>query len=158
MTEPFFFYIKDSVKNNEYEEFILHNFGILSSVVSMELAYRDVPHEIIESNNISPEQLFDKLLNCKGRIVVPIDLCEKYVPLNDSTKYSSFSDGFHLVVGNSPMDMIYSWNRTSKSEPYYGRTTFWLPEALCQNDNILNLLGKWIQQSYWNHHASEGKV
>jgi len=157
--EPFFFYIKDSWKDGPYQTFVIRNFGVLPDIISMNDTFRDLPVEIIELDKISPTEIFKKILSYGARANFPIDICEKYVPRNYSLKHMPFNNGFHLIIGDSYLDVIYAWNRASITELNTGRNAFWLSQELCRDEELLNLLCEWIKQTFWAHdHNRTGKV
>lgn len=152
MLEPFFFYIQDSGEDTPHQAFVFRNFGALPKMLSVDTAFRDVPHEVVEPNAVAPAEVLRRLLNYTryGRhAVIPIDLCRMYAYRSYSTEYETFTHGFHLVTGDDPLDAVYAWNRALTSESGWGRDIFWLPCELCQDDNLLRLLGEWIEQTFW---------
>lgn len=151
--DPFFFHIKDSWENSEDRTFILRNFGTLSTSGPMEDVFRDTDHEVIDSGEVTAENIMGDLLKLRPRktSILPIDLCRMYVdPHAYMPSPSSFSGGFHLVVGDNPLDVIYSWNRALISEHGLGRDVFWLSEKMADNETMLQLVGEWIKHTHWS--------
>lgn len=147
--EPHFFYIKKSWKKTPYLSFILRNFGILPDVLAMNEAFHGVPHEIIDASKGTANEIFNKLLPIAERCTIPADLCQLYAAPHFAFKQEPFFDGFHLVVGDHPLDVIYHWNHSLTSRQYNGRDTLWLSEEQCSDTDLLQLVGKWIQKTFW---------
>ena len=136
MGDPFFFYIRDSTQQTANINFVLRNFGATFQTVFTDTAFRDVPHEVVEINQVSPSEVLAQLLPHGGQAVLPIDLCRMYVQPSYTLEYDQFTEGFHLVIGDDPLDVIYAWNRASltlthRGLPASGRNTFWLSSELC---------------------------
>ncbi|TAK06315.1 hypothetical protein EPO44_05540, partial [bacterium] len=150
--DPFFLYIKDFWEDTPDLTFVLRNFGTLSPVVSMDAAFRDLPYETLESKNIMPKAVLEKVISrVYSRTITPIDLCAMFANFPAPLEYQPFTRGFHLVVGDSPHDAMYAWNRGLTSESGQGRTWFWLPSSLAETSEIIRLLGEWIRFAFWGH-------
>lgn len=159
MHEPFFFYIKDSWQDAPHRAFVVRNFGVLPPVISMNTAFRDLPHEVVESHAVSPAGILERLLRYRERTVIPMDLCRMYAQRSYSLEYEPFARGFHLVVGDNPLDAIYAWNRALTSESGSSRDVFWLSEELSRDEDVVRLVGEWIRQTFWSDaHGRWAKV
>jgi len=155
LDKPSFFYIKEGKENNQNNSFALCNFGTLPKTadLSIESLFRDIPCEIIEPNGMMPtkilETIFEKAKPYPRRIIMPIDFCQMYASRNYSLDYADYTRGFHLVVGNQPLDAIYAWNRALISDLTSGRNGFWLAEEHSQDKDLLRLLSRWIDETFW---------
>ncbi|MCH7922497.1 MAG: hypothetical protein IH975_05625 [Nitrospinae bacterium] len=157
--EPFFFYIKDSYRDSSDRTFVLRNFGALPGVAVFDTSFRDVPHEILESGASCPIKIMERLLPYGGNAVVPHDLCRMYATHHYSLQFDPFTRGFHLIIGDSPLDAIYAWNRALTSDLRWGGDVFWLPQEFSQDDKLLNTVGEWIRETFWaTNHDRQGKV
>ena len=157
MGDPFFYYIKDSGGDDPHETSILRNFGVLPGTISMDTAFRDVTHQSIEAKDVAINELFGDLLN-RSRAVFPIDLCMMHASSPWQFSHDVFSRGFHLVIGDDPLDAMYAWNRALISERSLGRHTFWLSRELSRNDDLLKGLAEWLTYVYWDWNHRQGKV
>jgi hypothetical protein len=164
--EPHFFYIKEASKDNiNSKSFVLRNFGTFPEVVNFtsNALFPDMPHIVIDPGEMNPieilSDIFEKDSTKLSRSIMPIDHCRMYASRNYSLEFDSFVRGFHLVVGDHPMDAIYSWNRALNSEFNIGRDVFWLSEAHSKEDALLQVLSKWIQRTFWgSDNIKYGKV
>ena len=73
--EPTLLYIVDSHQEGGDYDFVLRNFGVLSPIISMKEAFRDVPHTPIDLNPLNIEELLKTLAEQTGRPIVPLRLC-----------------------------------------------------------------------------------
>ena len=155
--EPLFFYIKDSWGNTAEKTFVLRNFGTLPDIISMQTTFRDIPHKVLEPNSFSPTDILKELHPHASLAILPIDLCRMCVP-QYYPGHDRFAQGFHLVIGDSPMDTAYAWNRIHVSNNGRSRCTFWLSRKLSHEDDLLYLVGLWIKTTFWNPYEKNGKV
>ena len=155
--DPFFYYIKDSRGDTPHESSILRNFGVLPGTISMDTAFRDVTHQTLEVKDVQINDLFGDLLN-RQRAVFPIDLCMMHASSPWQFSHDVFGRGFHLVIGDDPLDAMYAWNRALISERSLGRTTFWLSRELSRNEDLLKGLAEWLTYVYWDWNHRQGKV
>lgn len=162
----FFPYIKDYWEDTVQRRFVLRNFGVLPNVVGIADAFRDVPHVEIE---LQPAQhvlvqeihksVLQRLAAYQNDPVCPIDLSQFYVHRAYRPKWNDFARGFHLVIGDSPHDVMYAWNRAAVSELFNGRDTLWVPVEFTQDDEFLRLVSEWIRRAFWGHdHDQVGHV
>ncbi len=157
--EPYFFYIKDSGKNTPNDNFILRNFGAFPSIISLNTAFRDLPYESIKSKDTSSQECISKLLTKYGNAVLPLDLCKMFAHLHYHPEYNIMNDGFHLVIGNNPLDIIYYWNRDIFNESIWGRNGFWLSKELSEDKDFLSLVCQWIKSAWWSwQHNKKGYI
>lgn len=147
---PFFFYVKDCWEDTENVTFLLRNFGVLPGIVSMSEAFRELPHAIIEAQNSMPKECLIKFLGQSGNAVLPIDLCRMYAYPSYIPEYNNQVQGFHLVVGDAPLDVIYHWNRDLLIDSTWGRHGFWISKKMCADDDLLIQICKWIQSTWWS--------
>ncbi|MDP3723551.1 MAG: hypothetical protein Q8R91_08655 [Candidatus Omnitrophota bacterium] len=162
----FFYCIKDFWEDTVQRRFVLRNFGALPNVVGIADAFRDVPHEEIE---LQPKQVvlgenihklvLRRLASHENDPVCPIDLARLYVQRVYRPKWNDFARGFHFVLGDSPLDVIYAWNRAAVSELFNGRETLWVPAEFAQDEEFLKLASEWIRRAFWGRdHDQVGNV
>jgi hypothetical protein len=146
LSEPRFFYIRDSWSDQLHSTFALLNFGALPGIVRIEEAYRDFPHEVVELEASTAKDLLRRLTEHPIPPVLPLDICKMFVPERHYLK--SPSPEFQLIIGDSPLDVIYAWNRSSFSSPVWCRDTFWLGEDLSEDEEILSLVVAWVRERF----------
>lgn len=157
--EPFFLNLKESSGNTPDETFILRNFGTLPGTMAMDAAFRDTPHEAIDCRGLTAMQILEKVASHGARTVAPIDLCSMGASFPQFLEYEPFTSGFHLVIGDSPYDVMYAWNRALSWEKLMGRASFWLPQSLADDEEISRSLSAWIGEIFWEFgHERRGKV
>jgi len=156
--EPFFLYIIGSHKDTPSIKFLLRNFGTLSRDGSMLTAFRDVPHETMDVEEVTPTDIIKRLLSADARtkVVVPNDLCQMDASHNYSLDHEPFNEAFHLVIGDDPLDLIYAWNRALTTTAI-GRNLFWLSKDYYLDDKFLKMVGELIQKTFWSNNKT-GKV
>jgi len=159
---PTFFYIKESNDKSVTSSFVLRNFGTFPGTINYteDALFRDIPYKLIEKFDEKPAKVLETIFNeaklYPRRITVPADFCglyasRKYVPVFDP-----FMSGFHIVVGDSPLDALYMWNRGLISSQNNGRNTFWIPKDHCLDDDLLTYVAKWINENYWGDQTERG--
>lgn len=164
LDEPSFFYIKEGKEDTQNNSFVLRNFGTLPKTadLSVESLFRDIRCEIIEPNEMAPaeilENIFEKAKPYPRKIIVPIDFCQMYTFCNYSLDYNESTKGIHIVVGNQPFDAIYAWNRALISGMTFGRDVFWLAEEHSQDENLLRLMSRWINEFWAGNMETPGKI
>jgi hypothetical protein len=78
----------------------------------------------------------------------PIQLCS--IP-NDAlppVDYDRYAESFHVVIGDTPADVAYFWNRPA-STPQWSRTYLnqvWLPIDIATNAQLATALSAWLQR------------
>lgn len=164
LDEPSFFYIKEGKEDTQNNSFVLRNFGTLPKTadLSVESLFRDIRREIIEPNEMTPaeilENIFEKAKTYPRKIIVPIDFCQMYTFCNYSLDYNESTKGIHIVVGNQPFDAIYAWNRALISDMTFGSDVFWLAEEHSQDENLLRLMSRWINEFWAGNMETPGKI
>ncbi len=149
LREPHFFYIKDHRENTSNVNFLLRNFGTLPAIMAMDLAFKDLPHQVIDAKDKSPKECLAWLLLRSEQAVLPISLCRVFAHIPYSLGYNNQAQGFHLVIGDSPLDIIYHWDRELISDSEWGRNGFWLSKDMGKDDVLLGQVCQWIQKTWW---------
>jgi len=156
--DPLFFNIKHPPNPETDAAFLIRNFGAIHQVVAVRDALRDVPTRDIEPD-LAPEDFLKTMLEVLGPTGVhtPTDLSALYVPRQHWFNHNPYGTEFHLVVGDSPYDVIYAKNRRLVTEPYLRRNTLWLSSLQSQDSKLLDSIGEWVQRYYCPDHQT-GKV
>lgn len=79
----------------------------------------------------------------------PIQLCSIPKEALPPVKYDRSSETFHVIIGDSPADVAYFWNRPA-SIPQDYRTFLnqvWIPLGLATNPQLSIALSSWLQRS-----------
>lgn len=79
----------------------------------------------------------------------PIQLCSIPTDALPEADHDRFSDTFHVVIGDSPADLVYFWNRPL-STPQWRRSYLnqvWLPLDVATNGQLTAALSSWLQRS-----------
>ncbi|MFL5386507.1 MAG: hypothetical protein ACJ8GN_28655 [Longimicrobiaceae bacterium] len=174
-SDGLFFYIREEGEKGRDYSFILRNFGSLYPLITTNVAFEAVFHRIIPAggstsaieflNQTSVEALSDIARASATdkrwrhlRPIFPLDLAGKLSGNIGHIRYSAHHEGIHIVVGNSPHDFIYAWNRvllTNSTE----RHTLWVPDHLATDDNFIAQLASWLKGYVWNFgHNKTNKV
>jgi hypothetical protein len=149
IADPFFLFLEDRHTNTPIETFILRNFGLLTKTLSSTTAFRDLPMREMVPNETSAVTSLKEITALGTRAIPPIHLCTVAAVPSPPLNPEPFTQGFHLVIGNGPLDIIYAWNRALVTNPGVGRHTFWLPSDLNGIDEVLHILGKWMYESFF---------
>lgn len=159
-----YIYIKDSRENNPCNTFALRNLGAFPEVMNYtpESLLKNVPHKILDPSRMSPYEILKNILkkddHYPRRIILPNDFCQMYASRNYSLEFDTNIKGFHLVVGDHPLDAIYAWNRSLNSDVLLGRDVFWLSTEQSQDNELLKILSQWIKETFWSDQRDTGKV
>ena len=90
----------------------------------------------------------------------PIQLCsvpkEALPPVNSDR----FDETFHVVIGDTPTDVAYFWNRPA-TIPQWSRTylnQIWLPLDVATNAQLTTALSSWLQRSADPNGSHQGSI
>ncbi len=90
----------------------------------------------------------------------PIQLCSVPKEALPEVDYDRFSELFHVVIGDTPLDVAYFWNRPT-SIPQWSRTHLnqvWLPLGVATNAQLTTALSSWLQRSADPNGSSQGHI
>jgi hypothetical protein len=79
----------------------------------------------------------------------PIQLCSVPKETLPDVEHDQFSEAFHVVIGDTPTDMAYFWNRPTTA-PQWSRTYLnqvWLPIDMATDPQLTTALSSWLQRS-----------
>jgi hypothetical protein len=79
----------------------------------------------------------------------PIQLCSIPKEALPQVDYDRLNEMFHVVIGDTPADLAYFWNRPS-TIPQQNRTylnQIWLPLCIATNPQLVPVLSSWLQRS-----------
>jgi len=90
----------------------------------------------------------------------PIQLCsipkEALPPVN----HDRFAETFHVVIGDTPTDLAYFWNRPATIDQW-SRTYLnqvWLPLDMATNAQLTTALSSWLQRSADPNGSYQGRI
>jgi hypothetical protein len=78
----------------------------------------------------------------------PIQLCSLPKEALPPVDHDRFEQAFHVVIGNTPADVAYFWNRPATT-PQWSRTYLnqvWLPTDVATNASLTTALSSWFQR------------
>lgn len=145
--EPHFVSIKSTPASGTGERLALHNFGTVEHDMFSDRAFEKLPRTTLEPAKDLGLSLTRALLRDARKVVLPIDLCGKYVQRSYWIGGGAESDAVHVVVGDSSLDLAHTWNRGILSEEVeHGRARdiFWVPAELLNGSDALDALVEWI--------------
>ncbi len=90
----------------------------------------------------------------------PIQLCSVPREALPSTAPNRFDEVFHVVIGDTPADVAYFWNRPSTIQQWT-RTYLnqvWLPLSVATDPQLSDTLSSWLQRSADPGGSSKGAV
>lgn len=90
----------------------------------------------------------------------PIQLCSVPKETLPDVERDQFSETFHVVIGDTPTDVAYFWNRPATA-PQWSRTYLnqvWLPLDVATNDQLTNALSSWLQRSADPNGSYRGRI
>jgi hypothetical protein len=79
----------------------------------------------------------------------PIQLCSVPKEALPTVDYDRFGEVFHVVIGDTPADVAYFWNRPA-TIPQWSRTYLnqvWLPLGVATDPQLATALSSWLQRS-----------
>lgn len=134
------------------KKFIIRNFGVLETGQS-------VPYHIKKSlegcqtktYKITDFESLNKVLldlgEFRNRVVFPAQICSLPNSFKD-VEYNPDNEKFAVIVGDSPSELAYLWNRTMAIPRWMrtGLTQLWLPKELVQQEILIEGLAKFINR------------
>ena len=137
-------------KRNEKHKFIEVNFGCYTPVLKVTESFKNInSKEILLSDEFDIKSFITEI-SCHHdeNFVFPIDICGIYAPKHYNTAH--VSSALQIIIGNSPLDLIYFWNRHIYTNGQNGRDTIWIPPELLDDEETTDAIGKWISsQLLW---------
>jgi len=152
--EPTLFYIVDGGREGEDYDFVLRNFGVLSPVVSMKEAFRDVPHTEVSLDPVKTGEILTSLSAETRRPITPLQLCRMFARLGVATEYDPLGNTFHIGCGDHALDFLYAWNRGWLGPGWISFSSLWLSSAKTNDPRFMEGAAKAVQHLYW---ANEGQ-
>lgn len=153
----------DEDPSGEEQKFIEVNFGCYRNNVLLTESFKNVTSkEILLTDKLDIQSFINEISSLfdDEKPIFPIDICATYTSKSYNTEHDVFSSNLQIVVGNSPLDLIYFWNRHMYTQGHNGRETIWIPPELLQNEDSSKKIGKWINANYYggNNGASAAYV
>jgi hypothetical protein len=90
----------------------------------------------------------------------PIQLCSVPKEALPPVNYDRFAETFHVVIGDTPTDVAYFWNRPA-TIPQWSRTYLnqvWLPLGVATNAQLTTALSSWLQRSADPNGSYQGRI
>lgn len=142
------------------QKFIEVNFGCYRDHVIINESFNSVTSkEILILNELDVQSFISNIFpQYDEKPVFPIDICETYTSKPYQPEYDHFSSSLQIIIGNSPLDLIYFWNRHMYTQGHNGRDTVWLPLELLQDEDSSGKIGKWINASYYGGNNGAGSA
>jgi hypothetical protein len=134
------------------KKFIGRNFGLLEHGRMMPLhlkrALESSTTKIYKITDLS--SLNDALMDIgefRNRVIFPAQICGLPNSLREA-EYNQDTERFVIVIGDSPDDLAYAWNRTLSMSAWLrtGMPQIWLPRELAESVVIKPGLGKFINK------------
>lgn len=90
----------------------------------------------------------------------PIQLCSIPKEALPPVDYDRFAEAFEVVIGDTPTDVAYFWNRPSTilqwSRTYLNQV--WLPVSVATNAQLTTALSSWLQRSADPNGSYRGRI
>ena len=154
-----FLCLMDSNQKSAERSFFVRNFGLLPNTVGTPRAFEGVPHQIVEQKGLSPEGLFSLLLeHRRPDLVFPNALGQMYAWRSFFLMDDGSNNELHIVIGDSPLDLIYSWNRVLTGAHWQRSHVYWVSEAQAKDPTLLAKLKEWIDRTYWGSDTHSGRI
>ncbi len=154
-----FLYVHETPESDPgVRSFALRNFGTVRETISTKQTFEGLPVEKIPLDKTDVQGLLESFLRFNGRTTTLRDLSVSAAQRPYSLQHDGFAQGFHLVIGDSVRDIIYTWNRRLMSEEWMGHDVLWLPTSLATDTAFLEVVGKWVAHEYWNNQDRRGFV
>lgn len=132
------------------KRFVEFNFGGYSQpIYTVSRALEDVrtqPYRVTDAASLVTPLTE---LNALRAFTYPIQLCSIPKEILPDVEYDQFGDAFHVVIGDTPRDLAYFWNRPA-STPEWRRTYLnqvWLPNDVAADARLTVALSAWLQRS-----------
>jgi hypothetical protein len=135
-----------------HTDFVKLNFGHYDETIFILDPFKSTNHSKFNLNiNTSLVSFIQEISSVRNEMpVFPIDICGMYSSNPFKAEHNHFSASLQIILGNSPLDLIYFWNRHLYTEGRNGRETVWIPPELLNSSNELSkAIGEWIQSSYY---------
>lgn len=90
----------------------------------------------------------------------PIQLCSLPKEALPDVERGRFSETFHVVIGDTPTDVAYFWNRPA-TIPQWRRTCLnqgWLPRDVATNGQLTTALSMWLQREGDPNGSHQGSI
>lgn len=90
----------------------------------------------------------------------PIQLCSVPKEALPPVNYGQVGEVFHVVIGDTPTDVAYFWNRPATT-PQWSRTHLnqvWLPLDVATNPQLATALSSWLQRSADPNGSNQGAI
>jgi len=90
----------------------------------------------------------------------PIQLCSLPKEALPPVDHDRFEEAFHVVIGDSPSDVAYFWNRPVTT-PEWSRTYLnqvWLPLDVARNPQLTTALSSWLQRAADPNGSYKGSI
>jgi len=95
-----------------------------------------------------------------GAFTYPIQLCSVPKEALPEVVYDYSAEMFHVVIGDSPLDVAYFWNRPATilqgNRPRLNQ--IWLPLDVAQNPLLTTALSSWLQRSAERIGSGRGSI
>lgn len=141
----------DEDPSGEEQKFVEVNFGCYRNNVFLTESFKNVTSkEILLTDKLDVQSFINEIsLQYDEKPIFPLDICAMYASKPYNTEHDVFSSNLQIIVGNSPLDLIYFWNRHMYTQGHNGRDTIWIPPELLQNEDSSKKIGKWINANYY---------
>lgn len=155
------FYVDRNTDKN-VERFIVHNFGRYTHYLYLDKVLKNITNKVFEiSSYESLDKALKELANSTSMnpFVFPIQLCCSAYS-SKRTKYAGEEEEFTVIIGDSPSNATYCWNRGF----YIGNAHFprikqvWIPKELARNPTITSGMKKFLQEMVWRTDSGAQKI
>ncbi len=154
-----FLWLKDAqAADPAVRSFARRNFGLIQETILTQQAFEALPINEVSLETADISTILDSFVQFHGRTTTLHDLSIFSATRAYAPEHDRFTRGFHLVVGDSVRDFIYTWNRALMSEGWGGHDVLWLPTSAADDQALLALVGKWIAREYFNNQDRYGRV
>lgn len=156
-----YYCIKSTEKSpQEEQQFIEVNFGYYEDINIVNESFKHVSSKnVLFSHELNIEDFINKISsNYEEKPVFPIDICETYTSKTYRPEPDHFSSSLQIIIGDSPLELIYFWNRHMYSQGDNGKDTVWFPSKFFQNKDSYEKIGKWINSNYYGRNSGNNSA
>ena len=151
-----FLYLTDSAEVAADRAFVLRNFGLLKATFRTDSALQSIEHDRLAVHEVTKLELLGRFTSFAGELVVPRDLSRLHAPRPFDLEYDPVADAFHLIVGDTINEALYTWNRPLMSPGHAGRDYLWIDAASARNSETVKGVGEWIRRVFWPGQQQRG--
>lgn len=153
-----FILLKKGSKRSREIDFLIQNFGIIDGTIFTDQAFEHAQKKTFDIDQVEIKSFLKELAEARRNIVLPIELTREGINPIYWHRGDHFFDGRHIVIGDSILDRIYSFNRRILGYANIPFDGLWIPESFKNDPELLNLIGKFFDRHSWTNDNHSHKI